>query len=95
MLKFTTALTSFAVSMAAANSQVLDTDSVLTFDLGHKLTRNNLEKIGTHVEQGKSVRFEIDGNATTGYEWFYVEKASNGAFQIERTYIPDTPQTPE
>ena len=80
MLKFTAALASFAVSLAGANSQVVDTDSVLTFDLGHKRTRNNLEKIGTHVEQGKSVRFEIDGNATTGYEWFHVEEASNGAF---------------
>ena len=37
---------------------------------------NNLTLVGTQVKQGKSVRFEIKGNATTGYEWFYFEEAS-------------------
>ena len=86
MLRFTAAL-ALAVATADAQNFLADSTPVKTVNLGNYIALATLTMSGTYVEQGNSVRFSIKGNPTTGYEWFLVEDAANGAFEVEQTYV--------
>ena len=95
MPRFVTALTAFLVSMAAADTQVLQT-IISTEHIEGAVNLNNwlalatLKSTGAYVQTGDSLTtFKIKGNEKPGYEWKAVEADAHGYFTITTTYVED------
>ena len=60
---------------------------ILTHDLDNATYLSALGRVGVSVARGDSVRFQIKGNPSTGYDWVLDGEAANGAFEVERDFI--------
>ena len=67
------------------------TDGIFTIDLEsmNKIGLAVLTKAGVPIEVGASLRFQVRGNPTTGFEWIVNDEAALGLFTIENLYVPD------
>ena len=93
MPRFVTAITSFLVSMAAADSQVLQQTSVDyegAVNLSNWINLATLKSVGAYVETSSSTTFKIKGNKTTGYEWKFDENDAHDYFDVETSYVADS-----
>ena len=101
MLRFAAVATCMLGALVAADSQdfnmvptsetetVAVDQGVFTVDLGNTRAVEAFKEMGITIEQGKSVRFSVQGNPTTGYEWTWDPTVANGAFTVTTDYVMD------
>ena len=73
-----------------ASEQIKMEEQILTLFLDELPSNNqeSLQKNGVSLYPGQSFRFAVEGNASTGYTWNYVESAENSAlYSLETMYI--------
>ena len=46
-----------------------------------------LKTSGIFVERNNSIRLQVAGNPTTGYQWVFDEEMTNGAFTVTKDYV--------